>query len=508
MSHRPRNTLLLAAACAGLAAALSGCVGFSDAGPTATPDATAGGTWAAGRPSPRLLLTLGDPERSGLDDWPGQIQTVATPYDLDRDGVDELIAHSTDTVYVFDARSGRARATLPTTLPPAWHTDQVLNRVAAAVLAPGQAPSLVVASSAGFVAEWRVVPGDDAPGGPIPFEKRWERHVDVCRAWPGMDAGPVLADLDGDGTLEIMVQTEEVGFYALRANGTTLWKQCWGGGNASPRAADLDGDGRLEAIFASDAGFISVLNGKTGAPLWTFDAKKLGIRPAAVSVSPTVAELDGRPPLELVFTAREVRSDDPATFGDNHMGIVAVHQNRTTWRSELLWMRQPAWANPMSYTHLVAHDVDGDGETDLFGVDWNTMGHKPGDWERLGPAHAFRLTAEGEDVWVREIDAWWSNKDMALADSDGDGALDLLVNGPSGAEDGLWRLDPLTGAAEGFLSLGSWKMARGPLLLDADHDGAMELAVSVASPEQPPERGAVLLFDLGAPDEAVWRGAP
>src|SRR5687767_387626 len=63
-------------------------------------------------------------------------------------------------------------------------------------------------------------------------------------------------------------------------------------------------------------------------------------------------------------------------------------------------------------------------------IDRNTIGHRPGDWERPGPAHVFRLDRHGEDVWVREIDACWSNQDILVADSDGDGEADVLVNGP------------------------------------------------------------------------------
>jgi hypothetical protein len=139
-------------------------------------------------------------------------------------------------------------------------------------------------------------------------------------------------------------------------------------------------------------------------------------------------------------------------------------------------------------------------------MDWNTIGHYPGNWERLGPAHVFRLDASGNDVWVREVDAWWSNQDIALANVDGTG-LELLVNGPGGGYDGLWRLSPATGAAVGFLPLSDWKMTRGAVLHDLRHDGRMQLVFPVV-PLDGSRRGALLVFDLDVPYDAPWRGAP
>src|ERR1041385_7954962 len=101
-----------------------------------------------------------------------------------------------------------------------------------------------------------------------------------------MDAKAVLADV-GDGDQEVFLQTEEVGDYALKWDGTTAWKQCWGGGNSDPVVDDLDGDGHPEAIFAADDGFLSVFDAATGTPRWTFDpAKPLGGAPPPIPLAP------------------------------------------------------------------------------------------------------------------------------------------------------------------------------------------------------------------------------
>lgn len=447
----------------------------------------------------RLLHTLGDPASSGLARWPGLIDVAPTAYDLNGDGVDELIVQSNDTtVYVFSATTGRALAALATCYPPGWFIERVLNGVEVAPLRPGEPPSIVVTDHAAYVAAWRFVPLNSTADQFV-FEKLWERRTNDCFRDSSMDAKPTLADLDGDGALETLVQTEEQGLYALNADGTLRWRLCWAGGNSAPVVDDLDGDGTMEVIFASDSGFISVITGATGGPLWTFDARdpRYGISPASVSVSPTVAELDGRPPREILFTARHAPTGVALDSSQLHMAIFAIHRNLTTWQGELLWVRQPPWAHPLSYTRLLVQDLDFDQSPDVFGMDWNTVGHMPGNWEPLGPAHLFRLNATGGDVWVREIDSWWSNKDLALGDTDGDGVLDLLVNGARNETDGLWRISPGTGEPLGFLPAGHWKLMRGPTLLDLRHDGSVQVAYPVAPDEPSPARGAILVFELG-----------
>ncbi len=488
-------------------ALLAGCSGGTHGNPGFVPaDAQSSlGTARAWQPS--LIGGLGDPRTSGLDDWTSPFDAAPTAYDINGDGTDELIALSRDAkVYVFDALTGEVLAMLPTTLPRAWHIEKVLNSVSVGVLNPGEAPTIVVTNPAAYVAGWRYNPSE-SDSHDFVFERQFDVRTTACYKSPGMDAKPTLGDLDGDGRLEIVVQTEEIGFYALRADGSTLWKQCWGGGNSAPIIADLDGDGKNEVIVASDGGFLSVLNGRNGDPLWTFDATRFGITPASIVVSPTVADLDGVLPLEVLFTARHAPDGDADTYADNHMAIFAVHQNLRTYQSELLWVRQPAWANPLSDTQLVVHDVDGDGSADIFGMDWNTIGHFPGDWERLGPAHIFRLDANGNDVWVREIDTWWSNQEIALADLDGNGALSILANGPAGPYDGIWRLSAATGAAEAFLPLGDWKVVRGPQLFDLRHDGTMQLVFPVEPLDTEKQRGAIVVYELGVPFDAPWTGS-
>lgn len=434
--------------------------------------------------TPHLLHAFGDPNQSGSSTWPATFDATPAAYDLDGDGVDEIIGHSNDThVYVYSSQTGRQLASIPTSFPEGdWYVERVLNEVVVARLRPDEAPSLVITDHAAFVAVWRF-DGSRSTADAFEFEQVWERRLNDCFFYASMDAAAAVADLDGDGVLEILAQTEDVGLFALEATGDVRWHHCWAGGNSAPLAADLNEDGLPEVVFASDAGLVLVANGTSGAPFWTFNAQdpRYGVFPASISVSPTMAELDGAWPRELVFTARHAPRDDPSEFGDFHLAIFAIHQSPTTWQGEVLWVRQPEWAHPLSYTHLIVRDVDADGDADIFGMDWNTVGHNPGHWEPLRESHVFRLTAQGEDVWVRTLDVWWSNKDIAVADSNGDGEVDVLVNGQGDGSDGFWRLSAASGQPQAFLTAGPWKILRGPLLVDVGHDGPVQLLCAATS---------------------------
>lgn len=479
-----------------VAIAFSGCLGAGGSG--GTPDINVQAWRSEGSAGVKPVGLLGDPARSGTSGWPGAIDAPVAVGDIDGDGTSEFVGHSSDgSVYVYRS-DGRLLAQLETKYPPSWYVQSVLNAPKIATMEPGEPASIVVTNHAAYISEWRYDPAGSSSD-EWAFEKKWEVRADGCHQSPGMDGGPAVADLDGDGDMEVVVQVEEVGLFGYDTDGTKMWQQCWAGGNSAPVIDDLEDDGTLEAVFASDSGVIAVLDGQTGAPQWTYDARAdTDIHPASVVVSPTVADIDGELPKEVLFTARYAPEDDPDLFETFNVAIFAVHESAAGWQGELVWMQQPEWANPMSDSSMVVKTMP-DGEVAIFGLDWNTIGHRPGDWQNLGPAHVFRLDAEGEEVWMQEVDSWWSNKQIAVVDADGDGEPEVLVESERDGEDGFWRLSAETGKKEGFLGVAPWKVLRGPTVIALGPDDEMHLAFPVRALDESDERGAIMVVGLGVP---------
>lgn len=104
---------------------------------------------------------------------------------------------------------------------------------------------------------------------------------------------PEIADVDGDGGLEVVAGTAERAVVALdAATGEREWTtRVDPGGNhpmmAAPVVADLDADGTPELVAASAQGTVAVLDPARGTELAAYE------RDVPVWTYPTLADLDG-----------------------------------------------------------------------------------------------------------------------------------------------------------------------------------------------------------------------
>ena len=109
-------------------------------------------------------------------------------------------------------------------------------------------------------------------------------------------SSPIIADIDGDNTLDIVVGSYNDTVYAIDANGTDIWKYCMTGNViGSPATADLDEDGKLEVVVSSDNKEIVCLNGENGSFNWSYTSFING-----VSGSPAINSVDSDRRLEVV----------------------------------------------------------------------------------------------------------------------------------------------------------------------------------------------------------------
>ena len=86
----------------------------------------------------------------------------------------------------------------------------------------------------------------------------------------GFIAAAAIADLDGDGKLDVVAGARDGVLTAYHgADGRVLWQAAHNSGmHASPQVADFDGDGRVEVLAAWSYSSLAVLDGETGNELW------------------------------------------------------------------------------------------------------------------------------------------------------------------------------------------------------------------------------------------------
>jgi outer membrane protein assembly factor BamB len=123
-----------------------------------------------------------------------------------------------------------------------------------------------------------------------------------------------LGDLDGDGTLEVIVTTpdnsgEPDRIIALKDTPgesepvRALWTFTspepigpWGFDQYSAALADADGDGLLDVMFSSKSGFVRALKGTNGQVIWEYDTDHF------IEAGPMIADLDADGSQEVIVT--------------------------------------------------------------------------------------------------------------------------------------------------------------------------------------------------------------
>ncbi len=116
-----------------------------------------------------------------------------------------------------------------------------------------------------------------------------------------IQADPSIADMDGDGDLEIFVGGLDRLIYAVDHTGTFLegWPVSTGGAiYSSPALADIDNDGLAELFIGSNDRFLYGLH-LDGSNIGGFPVENTG----NIQGSPTVADLDGDSDLEIIVGA-------------------------------------------------------------------------------------------------------------------------------------------------------------------------------------------------------------
>jgi parallel beta-helix repeat protein len=307
--------------------------------------------------------------------------------------------------------------------------------------------------------------------------------------------GKVIADLDADEDLDILVTSGGSLAQALTFDGNTMWIRDNLGAeewfeNIEPAACDLNGDGATEVILTSKSA-LYVLEGATGNTIWQRFTDN-------ASVSPVVADLDHDGSFEVLLATYNFMSAKmyafntqggyrwiyslPGTFGaitslvcgdfdqDGYLEVLMAgagatsnlrcfscsddpdEQPHSLWTAEL---------TAQGVTSAVGADIERDGDLEIIAASGNTV------------YVLNAMTGQIDD----SVDLPQPVTDLSIADTDNDEVLEILCTSEMGY---LYRIDGLEVVVE--KNLGGTPVGA-PVTTDLDADGTTEIICSLREGE-------------------------
>jgi hypothetical protein len=295
-------------------------------------------------------------------------------------------------------------------------------------------------------------PQDAAPA-PVWHERGWPQPLRE------VVATPVFADLDNDGTHEIVVG-DDWNAYVYGSDGTLWsgWPVMTGGSQQQAAVADIDGDQVDEIIFGCNypAAMLRVFTPHgVSKPGWPVTITT----PVFTNMTcPVVVDLDGDDDLEVGVAAEN--------------GVHFFHANGTPvagW--PYLWpvpINNPQWSAP------AVGDLDGDGALEV--VVGNACSPNWG-------VHVIRADGTAMPGWPKVIKPVYSSP--ALADLDGDGDLEIIVQEGDPGSQGyrLWVWHHTGAVLAGWprnIAVEGHSSRCNPAVADVDGDGQLEIVTATS----------------------------
>jgi hypothetical protein len=479
--------------------------------------APGGGQRSAAAPMLRLRLANGDDEG-----WLGS-PAVA---DLDGDGKSEIIAARGTSVVVWDA-DGKLRGSVRLPGGRIWAAPLVGNFA-------GDDKLEIVAACRGTIA---MLDASLKPAAGFPVT--WRDEIRSLAA----------ADLDGDGTLEIVAGNtmdlvaggQRDILTAFRSNGAVVPgfppntsgtsgcdDHCYthAGFDQNLALGPIDAVGGADIFLPQDNAYVSIHQGNgvafAAAPIFHNRAKVLGVRfmhdyaeaqqgygddeetalqAHFTNTAPAIADLDGDGVNELIF----VGSVQNASQSDRKKGVAlwVLHSDGT---------RPPAWVAPLHIpAYLSGLDDLGDnivGLTNQVAVA-DVDGAVPG-LEMVFAGFDGKLHLVGTDRQERWTYVYTSEPTVltagvAIADLSGDGVPEIVfaTYSTDAGKSALIVLDA-AGTERARVALPGRGAMAVPTVADLDHDGTLEVVVSLK--DGAAADGSVLVFSVpgSSPNCLPW----
>jgi len=281
-----------------------------------------------------------------------------------------------------------------------------------------------------------------------------------------------VGNLDDDPELEIVALLKGTTYsgtiVAYNHDGTVLWEtqRTFSGNGGAPTLADLEGDGTTEVIYGN-----IVLNGRTGAIKWTGTGTggfSLGGPISAVAdvdldgsleviAGPTVYRADGTILWRAVgvpdgFAAVANFDDDP------YPEIVITGSGRATLLDNDGSVKWSITGN--YYGAPAVGNVDSDEEPEIFVAGCNLLS---------------LLEPNGAVKWTRSISDGSCQTGATVFDFEGDGSVEMVYRD----ERFLYVLDGLDGSVKLRVESSSATWTENPIIADVDADGSADIVVGI-----------------------------